>query len=155
MDRLAACPSDVPEFSFAGRTFVARLVEAYDGDSQKVVVDFDGTLCKLTTRLAGIDTAEMRSSDPAEKAAAVAARNFAVAACGLAVPPSATKASIKRALQTTPTIVRVECGKFDKYGRILAKMYPLHGDRSVNDMLVESGHAVAYDGGAKAPFRRP
>jgi endonuclease YncB( thermonuclease family) len=44
-------------------------------------------------------------------------------------------------------IVIVECGEFDKYGRLLGKIHI--NDLCVNNKMIELGHAKAYDGGTK------
>lgn len=152
-ERLCACGDAAPEFfSFEGQTMTARLVEAYDGDSMTVVVELHGELRRLKIRLSGVDTPEMRSRSPGERAAAVRARNYAVRACGLAEESISTKASVIQALRATPVLVRLECGGFGKYGRVLCEVFPLGGTTSVNRRLLDEGHAVAYGGGRKAAW---
>jgi len=87
-------------------------------------------------RLQGIDTPELRGSSPEEKTRAIAAKN-----------------ELARVLSLGRWLVRVE--NLDKYGRPLVTIVP--GDQaarnqlspsstSLNDHLVQAGHAVIYDG---------
>jgi endonuclease YncB( thermonuclease family) len=50
-------------------------------------------------------------------------------------------------------LVYLQCSKMDKYGRILATVYP-PGDLlySANQMLLNTGDANEYDGGKKHEF---
>ena len=44
----------------------------------------------------------------------------------------------------------MECAEFDKYGRLLANIYTLDNtNKTINDEMIELGHAKAYDGGTK------
>mmetsp|Transcript_6290 Transcript_6290/g.15102 ORF Transcript_6290/g.15102 Transcript_6290/m.15102 type:complete len:270 (+) Transcript_6290:171-980(+) len=131
----------VPEYSLEGVELPARVVKVYDGDTVHVVMR-TGLLAPLRrykVRLAGIDAPEIRSQDPEEKAAAAAARD-----------------RLAELVYSEGQIVRFRCGGFDKYGRLLGEIFadPWLGqaDKSANAVLVEEGHAYAYDGGTKQAF---
>lgn len=145
---------DCPKFSFEGTEFWTRVVDVYDGDSFKMLVPFNGGLRILMTRVLGIDTPEMSSKSALEKTRAIAARDHVlswVLPAGSAPAPASSKKDIKRALAETPAIVYVRCGDFDLYGRALVTVSrERSGDQeTLNEEMLSSGHAVAYDGGTK------
>lgn len=49
-------------------------------------------------------------------------------------------------------IIIVECGDFDKYGRLLGEIYLEDNPVSLSKQMIENGHAKAYDGGTKEGF---
>jgi micrococcal nuclease len=125
------------DFTFAGQRFLAKIVDYYDGDTVRVAFEHGGSIVQYKARLAGYDSPEMKppKTNPnraAEKAAAVVAR----------------AALIER---VSGALVNIECGEFDKYGRILVTVY-LRGGENLNAWMVAHGHGTPYDGGAKAAF---
>lgn len=118
----------VKKFSLEGEIYFARVVKVYDGDSITVVFKYNGVYRKWTCRMSGIDTPELRNSCVGEKQEAIKARDFL------------------RAL-ILDKVVEIRCGDFDKYGRLLVTVYK--DEKCVNDLLIDDGYAVAYDGGKK------
>ena len=108
-----------------------RVVKVIDGDSVWVAVREHGLLVRLSVRLQGIDTPELRSKCPAERQRAQEARG-ALAAL------------------VHDRNVRIEHHGPDKYGRHLARL--LLGRRDVNTAMLENGLARPYTGGRRAPF---
>lgn len=153
-DKLCACPKDVPEFNFAGQNFFARVIGLHDGDSLKICLEVGGKLDKIMTRLEGIDTPEIRSKDPKEKALAIRARDY-VAAWAMPdkfkVGGNYTEKELVAALWETPVIVYIKCGETEKYGRIISKFYKDDIEpHSLNELLKQNGFADSYDGGHKS-----
>lgn len=154
LKRLQDCPADVPKFDFAGQSFFARLSSLYDADTYWVVTDVFDKLYKLNIRVLGIDSAEMKTKDPVEKALAMKARDY-VAAWALPsefhVGGNHTEKDIKLALQKTPVIVYVKCQGNDLYGRCLAHVYKDDGEdaQSISDLLIQENLVDAYQGGTK------
>jgi len=141
---LQSADLSVPEHSLEGKELPAKVVKVYDGDTVHVVIHMQGggplpPLVRYKVRLDGIDSPEMRTKNPKEKLAAVAARE-----------------RLLELVAGDAQIIRFKCGKFDKYGRLLGEIFvdPFMGkaDKSVNQMLIEEGHAYAYDGGTKTEF---
>jgi endonuclease YncB( thermonuclease family) len=58
-----------------------------------------------------------------------------------------TKKDIKEILREDVFIVTIECGKFDKYGRILANIYNKKG--LLNNILIKEKLAMPYNGNKK------
>lgn len=109
-------------------TYTATIRSITDGDTVRCDIDlgFNVVLMNRAVRLAGINAPEMRTPE------GVAAREYLLSL--LPVGSSCTLVSVKDHLE--------------KYGRILGVFY--WGDpavvTSVNDEMIDGGHAVAYMG---------
>lgn len=108
----------------------ATLDRVVDGDTVDVHLDlgFNVSLQKQRVRLAGIDTAESRTRNLAEKKLGLAAKERLKELCG-------EKLKIK------------SLGR-GKYGRILGIPYT-ENDENICELLIKEGHAVEYWGGKK------
>jgi micrococcal nuclease len=107
-----------------------ELDRVIDGDTFDCIIDlgFDVKLHKQRVRLSGIDTAESRTRDLAEKKLGLAAKERLKELC-------IGKFKVK------------SLGK-GKYGRILGIPYTETGE-DICQMLIDEGHAVEYHGGKK------
>jgi len=128
-------------FSYNDRSFTAKVVSVYDGDTMTVVFRNYGRLEQHNVRLLGIDTPEMKPPLDMEYRAlhiqkAVRARD---ALMGL----------------VEGKLVHIKCGKFDKYGRILVKVrtrrqfFKCISPIDVNQWMLDNKYGVPYDGGTK------
>lgn len=115
-----------------GNLTVSSLDSVYDGDTFKVTIDELHPLIgkAILVRVAGIDTPELRSKDPTEKALACEARDYAA-----------------HLLNNAKNIVLVDVRR-DKYFRILADVY-LDGIL-MSEQLIQAGVARPYDGKTKS-----
>ena len=111
--------------------YKAQIVKVIDGDTVDVVVDVG---FKMTThqrvRLAKVDTPETfrRKKTSDEYKAGMAAKNF-----------------VKDRLKANKNKVVIETEKDpDLYGRYLATIWLADKDISLNDELLETGHATLY-----------
>ena len=126
---------------FAFETTVrAKVVKVYDGDTCTCVFDTFGLgLFRHQIRLSGVDTPELKSKNPDEKAAAILVRDFVA---GLILGK----------------IVDLKCEGSDKYGRILGTItvqaMPEAPAICINTLLVEKKMARSYDGGTKQEFAK-
>ena len=120
-----------PKFSFNGIVTDAKCVKCYDADTVHMVFLYNKQFYRFTCRLLGIDAAEIRTTDEAEKKVAIEGRDYL---SGLILDQ----------------IVRIECFNFDKYGRILIKINK--GRLCINDDLVKKKYAYFYGGGTKKSF---
>jgi len=107
----------------------AEVLRWVDGDTVDLLVDLGFTILVSTRfRLLGIDTPEKNRR--ASRAEGIAAQEFA------------------ERLAPVGSVVLVRSEKTGKFGRWLATVYPMGGEGdplvSVNDSLVESGHAKVY-----------
>tara|TARA_B110000902_G_C14248045_1_gene565032 strand:- start:244 stop:654 length:411 start_codon:yes stop_codon:yes gene_type:complete len=115
-------------FSFNNFKTKAKVVKVYDGDTIWVAFNYKGKYVRIKIRLYGIDTPELRSKHNLEKEKAIDAREY-----------------LKRMIFNK--IITLECGKFDKYGRLLGKIY--YNNIYVNQKMIEMGLGIAYNGGTK------
>ena len=131
--------NDINEyFSFVGKTFFAKPCNIYDGDTFSIIFLHNNNVIKYRCRCLGYDSPEMKPSlsNPnrdKEKALAVRAKN------------RMTELLTKHEYG----LVFVECFEFDKYGRILVRVYNMIDTKSINEIMIEEGHGKIYDGGKK------
>ena len=121
-------PDKIKKFSFDGKTFFARVASVYDGDTITILFYYRNELMKYSCRLYGIDTPELRGGNKRSKHKARKSRDF-----------------LKQLILNK--IIKVECLKFDKYGRILIKIW--YKGKNINELMITSSHAKKYFGGKK------
>ena len=111
--------------------YKAQVLKVVDGDTIVADIDvgFGFKTSKTKVRLNGIDAGEVHSKDEEIKKKGEAARDW-----------------LKNLIEGKE--VYVESHGFDKYGRVLGKIFTLEG-ACCNEELVKSGLALAYDGGTK------
>ena len=108
-----------------------QVIKVYDGDTITIAskLPYDNSsLYRLSVRLNGIDTPEIKGKTADEKQVAKEARD---ALTGLIMNKQ----------------IRLENVESEKYGRILADVYL--GDLHINKWLIDNRYAVAYSGGTK------
>jgi micrococcal nuclease len=115
--------------------FVKEVKNVVDGDTIDVIIDlgFD-ILFASRVRLAGIDTPESRTTDKAEKALGLEAKEY-----------------LKKHLKDAKSVV-IRTEKMDsseKYGRILGWLYVNGESESVNNKMINDGYAWGYLGETK------
>ena len=145
---------DVPQYTLEGKQFIGKVVDVYDGDTCKIIFLQDGNFIRYTCRLLGIDTPEMKSkTDNAYKARnrlIQLATNIPIELDNKGSHPATTKL-----VQGNTKLVRVNCYEFDKYGRLLVKIYDCTDTdciTDINNILVTEKLANNYDGGHKEGF---
>ena len=118
------------------REYQCELIRVLDGDTIDCYIDLGFDLkIKKRIRYMGIDTWESRTRDKEEKVKGLAA-----------------KARNKELLEAgTFKIISHGTGKF---GRVLGEVFveTENGLESVNQILINEGHAYEYDGGKKKKF---
>jgi micrococcal nuclease len=115
--------------------YVKKVTKVVDGDTIDVEIDlgFDISFSSRV-RLAGIDTPESRTTNKMEKALGLEA-----------------KAYLKSQIESAKTVV-IKTEKMDsseKYGRILGWLFLDGSDISMNEKMIEDGHAWGYLGDTK------
>ena len=117
--------------------YSCKLVRVVDGDTADAMIDlgFD-TWVKKRIRFKGVDCWESRTRDLDEKKKGLAAKEFT-----------------KKLLEYSDE------GKFalrshgvGKYGRVLGELFVKGNEQSLNELLIENGHAYEYEGGKKKIF---
>jgi micrococcal nuclease len=114
---------------------VKKVLAVIDGDTIDVDIDLGFNVSYTQrVRLAGIDTPESRTKDLKEKALGLEVKDY-------------LKKQLKDAL--TVTIKTEKPDSSEKYGRILGWLYINEDTKSLNELMIEQGHAWTYDGGTK------
>jgi len=163
-----ATKDSVPEFSLEGQKLLAKVVGVYDADTCRVVFFLHDRPVRFSVRLTGIDTPEMRPSRnkpnrDLEKKLAVRARNRLiqlVTSVEINLDDNWRRNRVQGLIdRDNDKLVVLECGEFDKYGRLLGRLFqePVGGsssknsdNNSVNDTLIKEGVARVYHGGTKS-----
>jgi len=116
--------------------YKCKIVKVVDGDTVDVDIDlgFGVWLNDERVRIMGIDTPESRTSDAVEKKFGLAAKKRLKELLG---PTAILKTQVSKSGEDLK----------GKFGRILGDF--VVGDRTVTEILIEEGHAVAYFGGSK------
>jgi micrococcal nuclease len=115
--------------------YVKKVTKIVDGDTIDVDIDlgFDISFSSRV-RLAGIDTPESRTSDKMEKALGLEAKAF-----------------LKHEIEASKSVI-IKTEKIDsseKYGRILGWVFLDGSDKSLNQKMIDVGHAWGYLGETK------
>jgi micrococcal nuclease len=122
--------TDAPLFSKCvdNKTVEAKIISVYDGDTVKAIFPLNGVIYKWNCRLTGIDTPEIRTSDRLQKKFGYEVRDL-----------------LRDKILNK--VVTLKCQDLDKYGRLLTEIWV--GEQNINQWLIDSGYAFAYDGGTK------
>jgi micrococcal nuclease len=128
MDTLESQTDKVEMFSLVGQTFDAKVVKVYDGDTIHVVFKHFDKFYKWNCRIAHVDTPELRTKNEEEKKRGYEVRD-------------------KLRELILNKIVKIKCGEFDKYGRLLIEVFL--AETNVNEWLITNGYANKYEGGTK------
>tara|TARA_R110000824_G_scaffold81446_9_gene204776 strand:+ start:83 stop:478 length:396 start_codon:yes stop_codon:yes gene_type:complete len=114
----------------------AKLQRVVDGDTIDVEIDLGfSVFVKRRVRFYAMDAWESRTRDLEEKKKGLAA-----------------KERVKELFKEQGDDFILISHELGKYGRVLGTIV-LSGDKNLNEMLIEEGHAYAYDGGNKEEAR--
>jgi micrococcal nuclease len=111
----------------------AKVKRIVDGDTLDAYIDlgFDVWVTKRI-RFMGIDTPESRTRDKVEKRYGKGAKHRLV-----------------EMLEGNDNIFKLKSHGTGKFGRVLGELFIDEFEGSVNDQMINEGHAVAYFGGSK------
>ena len=117
--------------------YKCKIIKVVDGDTVDVDLDlgFGVWLNNERVRIMGIDTPESRTSDKIEKIFGQAAKDRLISLLG-------SEATLDTVLNKNGDNVK------GKFGRILGNFRTINGEHCA-DVLMNEGHAVAYNGGNK------
>ena len=110
-----------------------KLERVVDGDTIDALIDvgFDIWI-KKRIRYSGIDTWESRTRDLEEKKKGLEAKAYTL-----------------EMLSRNDGKFTVKSHGVGKYGRLLGEIFIEGEDKSLNQLLIDNGHAYEYDGGKK------
>ena len=117
--------------------YKCKIIKVVDGDTVDVDLDlgFGVWLNNERVRIMGIDTPESRTSDKVEKIFGQAAKDRLISLLG-------SEATLDTMINKNGENMK------GKFGRILGNFRTMNGE-NVADVLMNEGHAVAYNGGDK------
>lgn len=126
-------PKEYPLYSLSGIITIAQCWKVYDGDSFRILINLNGKYVNFKCRLNGLDTPELRTHNTLEKKIALQAKLF-----------------VQERIENK--VVRVRCGDWDKYGRLLVSVTLLDGKEhgmDLSTLLINNRLAFAYNGKTK------
>jgi micrococcal nuclease len=114
---------------------IKKVTNVVDGDTIDVEIDLGFSVSYAQRlRLAGIDTPESRTTDKAEKVLGLEAKEY-------------LKSKVKEAKDIVVKTEKPDSS--EKYGRILGWVYVDGSNKSINEQMIEDGHAWKYMGETK------
>lgn len=125
--------NELPIHSLKGNIYKAKIVDIYDGDTCTAVFYQYGKFRKYKIRMNGYDSPEMKPSLKKEN------RSIEI--------ENAKEAKLQIENKILNKIVTLECGDFDKYGRLLGTIYI--NKLNVNNWMIENNYGYVYNGGTK------
>jgi endonuclease YncB( thermonuclease family) len=146
------------DFSLENLFIESRVVSIYDGDTCTCIIFIFDNYYKFNIRLADIDTCEIKSKNNDNKVRALLARKRL---CNLIssdfeqIDINISKKDLTLKLNEKCYTIMIKCGKFDKYGRLLAWLYNKDSkvntpiEQSFNHILIKEHLAYVYEGKTK------
>jgi endonuclease YncB( thermonuclease family) len=131
---------DIKELDFKGFRGWCRVLSVYDGDTMTLAIPFQGRPYKFSVRMEGIDTPEIKGDD---KERALEARDRLIELI------TGKRNAGKEVFKNSVYLVWFECSGFDKYRRLLGKVYSAPSKTNFTDVLIAEKHGYAYYGGTK------
>ena len=115
----------------------AKLKRVVDGDTVDAYIDlgFDVWVTKRI-RFHGVDTWECRTRNKEEKKLGLAAKAFTA-----------------EHLEKNEGKFLLKSHGVGKYGRVIGELFLHHESQSLNELLIQEGHAYVYEGGTKKVFK--
>ena len=123
----------IKQLSLENEEKIGKVVSVYDGDTIKIVFPLNNKLYKWNCRLGRVDTPELRTKNLIEKKYGYIVRD-------------------KLREKILNKVVKIKCGDFDKYGRLLGEIFIENDNKeevSINQWLIDNNYAFEYDGGTK------
>ena len=121
----------------------AKLERVVDGDTIDALIDVGFDIwVKKRIRYKGIDTWESRTRNLDEKKKGLAAK--------------ARNKELLQKVSSKPGYFRLKSYGVGKYGRVLGEIFIQDNDGkqfSINNKLINEGHAYVYDGGTKKVYK--
>jgi endonuclease YncB( thermonuclease family) len=128
-------PKLVPSLPWEYQVIDCYVYQVYDGDTVKVLIDYENVLFNLSVRLLDIDTPELRSISPLEKEAACHVRDY-----------------LKMLIEGK--MVKLYATGWDKFGgrmdgHIWQSQTWKEGDETISQHLIKMGYAKSFTGKEK------
>jgi micrococcal nuclease len=114
----------------------AKLIKGVDGDTADAFIDCGFNISvKKRIRFKGVDTWESRTRNLEEKKLGLKAKAYTL-----------------EMLSRNDGKFTVKSHGVGKYGRLLGEIFIKGEEKSLNQLLIDNGHAAEYEGGKKRVF---
>jgi endonuclease YncB( thermonuclease family) len=150
--------SDVQYFSFEGYKTIAKLVSIYDGDTCTLIFNYHGKIVKHKCRIYGIDCPELapnkdNKNREEEINKSIESRNEVIKLTTNIgyISDQLSKNDLQKMIDKNTKTINVECLNFDKYGRLLVKIFSNGVD--IGKYMVCKKLAKEYYGGTKEEYK--
>ena len=155
-------PSDIKLFSYKGETHncVIAPEDIYDGDTIKIVIIRNNEAIKLSMRLIGIDTPELRP-----RLVKIPEFMTVEEKCDITQAQRQRELEVLHAKQARDALrayiksntLQVDFMGSDKYGRELGILYIIRANdrENINQWMIDNDYAREYSGGKRDPWVFP
>jgi len=139
---------DIKVFNLKGLKTYGKIIKNYDGDTADCILLNNDILYRFKVRMYGYDSPEIKPSLNIENREEIIKK--------------AKEAKNRLWQLTTKTeenknhknLIKIECGDFDKYGRLLITAYEEENEdydfeKSINKKMIDEGYGYSYYGGKK------
>lgn len=136
-DILKQSDTTFPKFTFKNKIIFGKVIKVYDGDTCQINTYIQNDIFRFNVRLHGYDSPELKSNNLIEESYA-----------------KVSKKVLNELIMNK--IVLLKCFNFDKYGRILCKIYINNNlDNTlleVNEYMIQNKLGFPYNGEKKQVF---
>jgi len=130
--------NDTELFSLNGKSFIAKVIDVYDGDTITVIFKLYGKYYSWKCRIMHVDTPEIKKrTKPTTEEEKIKNEN------------EKKRAIIIRDIMREKLlnkIIFIKCNKYDLYGRILVEFNLPNTNIQIHNWLIENGYANLYEG---------
>ena len=149
-----------PIFNLKNKSCAGRVVDIIDGDTMIVILPLFNNYYKFTIRLSDIDTYELKSENIILHNHGIKARNRVLELLlmtnkykeVLNIEDELSRKQIQNICDENVLLVYVECFGYDKYGRVLGKIYlkkEKKQEECISQILIKEKLAYEYNGSSK------
>jgi endonuclease YncB( thermonuclease family) len=155
INKLKKKNKEIPLFDLKGKTFNAKIVDVYDGDTCNVVIYLNFKFCRFKVRALGYDSPEMKpplSNKNRNKIinSAIKARNYFISKVtniNIELNKHYSKKELSELLDNNTKVIKIKCCGWDKYGRLLGEF--ICNKNNINQDMINNGYGYKYYGGTK------
>ena len=120
------------------KTFLAKVVDVYDGDTCTIIIKNKKELQKYKVRMLGYDSRKIKPRKNINNREEIIKK-----------AKEAKNALIDK---INNKLVYIDCGSWDKYGRLLGTLYSIKNNKkfvNINQWMINNNYGYIYNGGTK------
>tara|TARA_S200000501_G_C20725822_1_gene700547 strand:- start:107 stop:553 length:447 start_codon:yes stop_codon:yes gene_type:complete len=127
----------IPFYNLNNKKFLCKVVDIYDGDTCTIIFKNNRKFQKYKVRMNGYDSPEMKPNKNIKNRSTII--------------KNAKNAKLALSNMILNKIVTIECGPWDKYGRLLGTIYIKYNNKqlNINKWMIENNYGYVYNGGKK------